>query len=98
MNKTGGFGQVIGKATLKGFNNGKACSISLFATEPKSDVPLYSITMPTPGRFHFAEVMPGKYRLDAVVTDGGKTVAKGSAGAIEVKDRQTVENLAIALE
>lgn len=98
MNKTGGFGQVTGKATLKGFNSGKACSISLYPTEPKSDAALYTITMPTAGRFHFAEVMPGKYRLDAVITDGAKTVAKGTVAAIEVKDRQTVADLTVALE
>ena len=97
--KAGGFGQVSGRTTLKGFNNGKACSVSLSPIEPKSAEALYVITTPSPGRFHFAEVMPGKYRLDAAITgDGGKAVAKGSAGTIEVKERQAVEDLAIALE
>jgi hypothetical protein len=98
MNKSGGFGQVSGRTTLKGFNTGKSCTVSLFPTETKSDAALYTITSPSPGRFHFAEVMPGKYRVDAAISTDGKTVAKGSAGTVEVKDRQVVENLAITLE
>jgi hypothetical protein len=95
--KTSGFGQVSGKAAYQGFNKGKVCLITLTPTETKGAEALYTIMMPYPGRFHFADVMAGKYRLDAALKDEKKTLAAGSAGVIDVKERQTVEDVSITL-
>ncbi len=97
IGKTSGFGQVSGKAAYQGFNNGKVCVITLTPSDKKGAEALYTILMPYPGRFHFADVMAGKYRLDAALKDEKKTLAAGSAGVIEVKERQAVEDVSITL-
>ena len=99
-----GYGQVSGKVVYKGTKSGKHFSVYLMPTEGKSAAPLYMLVAPYPGRFHFAEVIEGKYKVEACWSDeppgaaaAPKGFASGHAGVIEVKARQQVDDVTVNL-